>query len=485
MRTSLPFLVAVVFTCFWYAGCSFAEDWSPLNDYYRGLERFGAFEENPFVYTGSQTASNFLLSVNGSTYTNARRQVNSGQKPLKDAIRTEEFLNYFTYNYPEPDVNEHISINAEIAACPWNTQNRLVRIGLKGKTIPHTELPPSNIVLLIDVSGSMINNNKLPLLQLGLPFLVNKLREQDKIAIVTYSGKWETVLPSTSGNQKTLINNAIQSLNAEGSSVGSAGINAAYQIALDNFVPGGNNRVILATDGDFNIGITNIDTLVSFVKQKSAAGIYLTAIGVGAGVQNEAIMERIAINGSGNYEYLDKVEQAQKLFDQDFGHFYSIADDAQIMVNFNPDLVTAFRLIGYENRLQQNAQPENDAAGAGKIGAGQTLTALYEIIPNTCSNCGSAPAFTINFSYKKPTETQDRLLTLQIPDENLSFTQATENLRFAASVAAYAMLLRKSAYKGTATYNNTMEWAQNAKTFDPFMWRNDFIGVVSKAQDME
>ncbi|QQS28360.1 MAG: von Willebrand factor type A domain-containing protein [Sphingobacteriales bacterium] len=483
-RNSL-FLICIILLSLWWTGCSFAEDWTVLNDYYQGAERYNSFEENPFIYTAIEPVSTFSTDADGAAYANMRRMVNADKKPLKDAIRTEEFVNYFQYDYPEPEGTENIGINGEVSSCPWNVENRLIRIGIKGKTIPLQELPPSNFVLLIDVSGSMAPENKLPLLKSGLIYLVNTLREEDKIAIVTYSGKWETVLSSTSGNQKTVINNAIQSLETGGGTAGSAGINAAYQIAEENFVSGGNNRIIIATDGDFNIGITDKDQLIDLIKLKRQSGIYLTVIGLGSGNLNEALMESVANNGNGIYEYMDNLEQARKIFEYEFNKFYSIADDVKIQVEFDQNLVSAYRLIGYENRLLQNNEFESDTTDAGDISVGQTITALYEIIPAICAECSGIPSFTIDFRYKMPGESVSREITMPITDYQTGFAESTENNRFAASVVAYAMLLRQSPYKGNVTFSNVIDWAQNARNYDPHLFREEFIELVETVNAMD
>lgn len=485
MRKNISYLIGVFMICLWWSSCSFSEDWTVLNDYYQGGERYNSFEENPFIYTSQEPVSTFSLDADGASYANMRRIINSGDKPVKDAIRTEEFINYFQYDYPEPVDGENIGVNGEVSGCPWNTANRLIRIGIKGKSIPLQDLPPSNFVLLIDVSGSMGTENKLPLLKTALPYLVNTLRTQDRIAIVTYSGKWETVLASTAGNQKTVINTAIESLETGGGTAGSAGINAAYQIAEENFIAGGNNRIIVATDGDFNIGITNQDQLIDLIKEKRQSGVYLTVVGVGSGNLNEAMMERVANNGNGIYEYIDNLAQARKVFEYEFNKFYSIADDVKIQVEFDTNLVSAYRLIGYENRLLQEEQFESDTTDAGEISVGQTVTALYEIIPNSCDVCSGIPTFTIDFRYKLPGESVSREISLPITDLNYTFSEASESTRFASSVVAFAMLLRQSPHKGTATYDDLISWAQNARTYDPHYWRQEFIDLVTVVKDMD
>lgn len=484
MKKHLFFAALLVITAL-LNGCSFQEDWQGFDvTSYGGGERYNSFEENPFIVTAEQPVSTFGLDADGAAYSNMRRFLSDGTLPPKDAVRTEELMNYFLYDYAEPIPDENIGINGEVSGCPWNTQNRLIRIGVKGKTIAMPDLPPSNFVLLLDISGSMDGENKLELLKEGLPYLVNTLRAQDRLAIVTYAGSSGVALASTPGNQKTVINNAIQNLQAGGSTAGADGINTAYEIAQQYFTEAGNNRVILATDGDFNVGITDPDELVALIKEKRQTGIYLSVWGVGTGNLNDAMMERLADNGNGIYEYIDNLAQARKVMEYEFNKFYPVAKDVKIQVTFNPEMVSSYRLIGYENRLINNTEFETDTTDTGDLSAGQTVTALYEIVPVICSACSGIPSFTINFRYKKPVTEENRELNLQITDAQTGFEQASENMRFAASVAAYGMLLRKSDYKGTASYEQVINWAQNARTFDPYLWRSEFADLVNIAKNL-
>lgn len=454
-------------------------DYNP-DDYY-GTDRYNELIENPFIKTSEQNVSTFSIDADGASYSNVRRFIEDGFDPPKNAIRTEEMINYFVYDYPEPEAGETIGLNGEICTCPWNEEHQLIRIGIKGKTIAPGDLPPANIVLLVDVSGSMSSPGKLELLKESFSSLVSQFREQDRIAIVTYAGNAGVALNSTPGNEKDKIMNVINNLESGGSTAGAEGIITAYEIAVENFVENGNNRIILATDGDFNVGPSSQEELVELIEEKRESGIFLTVLGVGYGNLNDALMEQTANNGNGTYEYIDTYEQAQKVFTAEYGKFYSVAKDVKIQVEFDPEKVSAYRLIGYENRLLEEEDFEDDTKDAGEIGSGQTITALYEIIPT--NNSGSGKSVTIDFRYKFSNENTSKSLSMDILDEGKDFNSSSESMRFASSVAAFAMVLRDSEYKGNASFTKVADWAKNSKSFDPYHYREHYIDLVYKVLD--
>ncbi len=443
-------------------------------------ENYNEYVDNPFIEVSEQDVSTFSIDADGASYANVRRMINSGIKPPGGAVRAEEFINYFTYNYPDNSAHP-ISVNGEICQCPWDTNHKLIRIGIKGKDINRSQLPPSNFVLLVDVSGSMGVENKLPLLKESLMLFVDNMSQNDKIAIVTYAGEAGIALPSTNGSKKEVIKNAINALGAGGSTAGSKGITTAYQIAQENFVNGGNNRVVLGTDGDFNVGLTG-DDLINLIEEKREYGIFLTVLGLGTGNYNDAAMEQLANKGNGNLEYIDKIEQAKKVFLYEFNKFYTIAKDVKVQVKFNTEMVKAYRLIGYENRMLQNDEFDDDKKDAGEIGVGQTITALYEIIPASANLHRSVPAFEINMRYKEPDQNQSTKIDFSITDNNHTFNTASEDMRFASAVAAFAMCLRNSDYKGNANSDKIIQWADNARSFDPHGFRSEFVLLVEASK---
>ncbi len=448
-------------------------------------ERYNNVEENPFQEVKDQPVSTFSIDADGASYSNVRRFLSSGQKPPKEAVRTEELINYFTYNYPDPTGEHPIFVDGEIGECPWNQENKLIRIGFKGKSIPREALPAANIVLLIDVSGSMSSEDKLPLLKAGFKELINEFRPQDHIAIVTYAGNAGVVLPATSGAEKQKIKSAIDALGAGGSTAGAKGIITAYEIAEKSFVKGGNNRVILATDGDFNVGPSSQEELVKLIESKRDKGIFLTVIGVGTGNLNDGMMEQVADKGNGIYEYIDNLEQARKVFVYEFNKFYTIAKDVKVQVQFSPTMVKAYRLIGYENRVLAKEDFTDDKKDAGELSSGQTITALYEIVPGSGSAISRYdPVFTIDFRYKQPDENISKQISINVRDEGKSFSQTSENMRFTASVAGWGMLLRDSKFKGNLTHNQVFQWASSCLKFDPHGYRKDFIKLVNKSKSL-
>ncbi len=467
-------------------------------------ERYAKIDENPFLETVRAPLSTFSIDVDTASYANVRRFLNQGSLPPKDAVRIEELINYFEYDYPQPIGNVPFSVNTEVAACPWNAKHKIVQIGLQGKNVSLDNVPPSNLVFLLDVSGSMNAPDKLPLLKNGLKMMVNQLSNKDRVAIVVYAGASGLALPSTSADDKQTIISALDRLEAGGSTNGGQGIRLAYQVAQDNFIANGNNRVILATDGDFNVGLTNDNELVSMIEQKRQSNIFLSVLGFGTGNLNDSMMEKLADKGNGNYAYIDSNDEARKaLGSQVAGTLYTIAKDVKIQVEFNPAKIAGYRLIGYENRLLADKDFNDDKKDAGEIGAGHTVTALYEIVPvgQKVENPGvddlryskvepsdtrfNAELLTVKLRYKEPDGNESRLLTMGLLDKNNAFENASENLRFASAVAGFGMILRDSNYKGDANLNNIWQIANGARGNDLKNYRTEFVELVGKAQRMK
>ena len=447
-------------------------------------EGYNDYQENEFIKTDEEPISTFSIDADGAAYSNTRRFLTRENKlPPRGAIRTEEFINYFNYNYPEPSHGHPIELNGEISDCPWTNGNKLLRIGIKGRNIPFEQLPGANFVFLIDVSGSMDSPDKLELLKAGFKIFTDEMRDFDKIAIATYAGSAGVILPSTFGSEKAIIKEAIDKLGAGGSTAGAAGIITAYEIAEANFIEGGNNRVILGSDGDFNVGISSQDELVTLIEEKRETGIFLTILGVGRGNLQDGKMEQIANNGNGNYEYIDNIDQAKKVFVQEFNKFYTVAKDVKIQIEFNPNIVAEYRLIGYENRLLETEDFEDDTKDAGEIGSNQTITALYEMVP-VLLPLHSGPSVSVDFRYKNPDEDTSIPLTLEIMDELHTFEQASENMRFAATAAGFGMLLWESEYSGNLNYDMLIHWAQQAQSYDPFGYRSEMVDLLNIAKGL-
>lgn len=464
-------------------------------------ERYAEIEENPFLEAARAPLSTFSIDVDTASYSNVRRFLNDGQRPPKDAVRIEELVNYFEYDYPQPVGNVPFSVTNEIAVCPWNTNHKIVSIGLQGKKVSLDNIPPSNLVFLMDVSGSMNSPDKLPLLKDSLRILVNQLKPQDRVAIVVYAGSSGLVLPSTGDKRKIL--DSLDNLEAGGSTNGGAGIQLAYKIAEENFIKDGNNRVILATDGDFNVGLQNDTELVRLIEQKRQSSVYLSVLGFGTGNLNDSMMEKLADKGNGNYAYIDSREEARKaLGNQVAGTLYTIAKDVKIQVEFNPAKVAGYRLIGYENRLLANRDFSDDKKDAGEIGAGHSVTALYEIVPagQKIENDGielkyskvepvedsfNDELLTVKLRYKEPKETTGKLLTIGLQDKNNSIENASDNLKFASAVAQFGLILRDSRYKKEASLTNVAKLAESAKGTDLKNYRGEFLNLVAKSQRLE
>ncbi len=479
MKSKLNVLITCLLLAF-LISCSKDTGFSDINmesipDTYN--EKYKDYEENPFVKVTDQAISTFSVDADGGAYANMRRFLYLGQTPPKASVRIEEYINYFTFDYPEPTPGENVSLESELSECPWNSEHYLMRLGMKGLTIPANELPNSNYVFLIDVSGSMNSPDKLGVLKTGFKTLVDNLRDQDRIAIVTYAGEAGILLESTYGDEKDKIKSAIDKLGAGGSTAGAAGITTAYEIALENFITNGNNRVILGTDGDFNVGPVSTDSLVALIEEKRKSDVYLTVLGVGGGNLNDHMMEQIANKGNGNYEYIDNAKQIQKVFTQEISKFYTVAKDSKIQITFNPDMVDSYRLIGYENRKLNNEDFENDSTDAGEIGSSQTITALYEVTLLDVLNQEKYAQF--DFRYKKPDETQSRLITHEIKMPPKEMNSSTENMRFAASLAGLGLLMKQSEHKGNLTRQMVLDLGKNAISYDPNGYRREFIELVT------
>ena len=473
-------------------GYSYAEEQTPQFN----TEEYDAINENIFHDALRNPLSTFSIDVDAASYSNMRRFINNGQRPPKDAVRIEEMVNYFNYDYQQPKGEDPFSIYTEIATAPWNAKHKLVHIGLQGKEIPTDNLPPSNLVFLVDVSGSMSDFNKLPLLISSFKLLVEQLREQDRVAIAVYAGAAGLVLPSTSGANKEKIIDALDQLQAGGSTAGGAGIKLAYAVAKDNFKVGGNNRVILATDGDFNIGESSDAAMERLIEEKRNDGIFLTVLGFGMGNYKDSKMEKIADKGNGNYAYIDNILEAQKVLVNEFGGtLFTIAKDVKLQIEFNPSKVKAYRLIGYENRMLKSEDFNNDKKDAGELGSGHTVTAMYEIIPVGVdsefykidelkyqstkiekSAEKSDELMTVKFRYKKPDEDVSKLIVHALKDTETSNT--SENFRWSASVAAFGMLLRESEYVKDYSFGDVLSMAQDSKGEDKEGYRSEFINLV-------
>jgi Ca-activated chloride channel homolog len=461
-------------------------------------EEYDTFAENIFHGALQDPLSTFSIDVDAASYSNVRRFIQQGEQVPKDAVRIEEMINYFDYDYAQPTGDDPFSIYTEVSAAPWNDQHKLVHIGLQGKKIPTDNLPASNLVFLIDVSGSMSDANKLPLLKSSFKLLVEQLRQQDRVAIVVYAGAAGVVLPSTSGAEKQKIIDALENLQAGGSTAGGAGIQLAYSIAKQNFQEGGNNRVILATDGDFNVGASSDQDMEHLIEQKRDDGIFLTVLGYGMGNYKDKKMEILADKGNGNYAYIDNMLEAQKTLVNEFGGtLFTIAKDVKLQIEFNPAKVQAYRLIGYENRMLQAEDFNNDKKDAGELGSGHTVTALYEIIPagvksafydidklkyqkpsGTTVAGNSDELMTVKFRYKKPDGHTSKLIQQVLVDKHVALEKTSDDFRWSASVAAFGMLLRESQYVKEFGFKDVLDLAQGARGKDLQGYRGEFIGLI-------
>lgn len=469
-------------------------------------EGYSTIHENGFKSVKNNPLSTFSIDVDRASYSNVRRFINQGNRPPVDAVRIEELVNYFHYDYPEPEGRHPFSVYTEAAVCPWNSDHYLLHIGLKGKSIDKTELPPSNLVFLLDVSGSMDSPNKLPLLKSAFRMLVNELRPQDRVAIVVYAGAAGLVLESTPGNKKDKILSAIERLNAGGSTAGGAGLQLAYKVAGENFIDDGNNRIILATDGDFNIGASSNAEMERLIEKRRDEGVFMTVLGFGMGNYKDDKMEIIADKGNGNYAYIDNIQEARKVLVSEFGGtLFTIAKDVKFQIEFNPAQVKSYRLIGYENRLLNDEDFNDDKKDAGEMGAGHTVTAIYELVPvgadtsvpsidplkyqqqkKNIRSTGqiSDELLTIKLRYKKPDGLKSTLMEQTFTGPVNNIEEASDNLRFSAAVAGFGMILRESENIGNFTLSQVINMAKGAKGDDEEGYRGEFIRLAKTVKDL-
>jgi len=463
-------------------------------------EAYSRIDDNPFLAVETNPLSTFAIDVDTASYANVRRFLNEGRLPPRDAVRIEELINYFSFDYPHPAGDAPFSVTTEVADCPWQAGHKLLHVGLQGQRIAAADLPPRNLVFLIDVSGSMDEPLKLPLLRSALSLLVESLTGRDQVAIVVYAGEAGLVLESTPGDRKAVIRDAIGRLEAGGSTAGGAGILLAYQVAALSFIPGGVNRVLLATDGDFNVGVSSPGELVRLVEEKRAHGIALSVLGFGSGNLKDATMEQLADKGNGNYSYIDSIHEARKvLVAEAGGTLVTIAKDVKVQVEFNPTRVSAHRLIGYENRLLRSEDFGDDRKDGGEIGSGHSVTALYEVVPAgveadlpkvdslkyqeprpASAASASDELATIKLRYKAPDGDTSKLIAVPVPEPG-EVAAATQNVRFAAAVAAFGMLLRESEHKGDASFEQVLELARASRGEDASGYRSEFIRLVEAA----
>ncbi len=458
-------------------------------------ESYTKIYENQFKNTSLDPLSTFSIDVDKASYSNVRRLINNGQFIPADAVKIEEMVNYFDYDYPEPSGEHPFSINTEVARTPWNESTKLVKIGLQGKTYENEELPAANLTFLIDVSGSMGNSNKLPLLKSAFKLLVNQLREKDKVAIVVYAGAAGVVLKSASGKNKEVILKALDNLNAGGSTAGGQGIELAYKMAQEHFDKKGNNRVILATDGDFNVGASSNDAMEKLIVEKRKTGVFLSVLGFGYGNYKDSKLETLADKGNGNHAYIDTMQEARLIFGKEFGGtLFTIAKDVKIQVEFNPTKVQAYRLIGYENRLLANEDFVDDTKDAGELGSGHSVTALYEVIPvgvksdyikktpdlkyikTKAKEAYTDELLTVKFRYKKPDGNKSIEMIHITKDET---TEASEDLKFASSVALFGMQLRQSQFHNNSKISDVIALAEQGRGKDKQGYRAEFIRLIS------
>lgn len=473
----------------------------PINKEFN-TEGYSTIRENGYKNAVKSPLSTFSIDVDAASYSNVRRFLTDGRKPPVDAVRIEEMINYFNYDYAQPEGEHPFSINHEVAECPWNSENLLLHIGLQGKEVLNENLPASNLVFLLDVSGSMDSPNKLPLLKKAFKLLVNQLREDDKVAIVVYAGNSGLVLPSTSGNRKKDILEALNRLNAGGSTAGASGLKLAYKVARENFIDGGNNRIIMATDGDFNVGQSSNAELERLIEKEREHGTFISVLGFGMGNYKDDKMEIIADKGNGNYAYIDNILEAKKVLVNEFGGtLFTIAKDVKIQIEFNPAIVAEYRLVGYENRLLANEDFANDKKDAGELGSGHSVTAIYEVklnennkkqnqelkYQNTSLNTkayNKDEIATVKFRYKKPTSKKSTLIEQVIPNSLMAKNELSNNYKFSAAVAGFGLILRESKFKGNCSYDMLINLAQQSKGEDKEGYRSEFIRLMKLANHL-
>lgn len=470
-------------------------------------EEYSSLSENRFKLAKEEPLSTFSIDVDAASYSNMRRFVNQGVMPQSDAIRTEELINYFSYNYSKPTGKDPVNITTEVGKCPWNPDHRLVRIGIKAKEIASDHLPASNLVFLIDVSGSMYGPTRLDLVKSSLKLLTNNLREKDRVAIVVYAGAAGEVLPSTSGADKQKIREALDALTAGGSTAGGAGIQLAYKIAKKNLITGGNNRIVLCTDGDFNVGVSSTEGLESMIEKERKSGVFLTVLGYGMGNYKDNKMQVLSEKGNGNHAYIDNLQEANKVLVNEFGGtMYTVAKDVKLQLEFNPAKVQSYRLIGYESRLLNKEDFNDDTKDAGEMGAGHTVTAFYEVIPvgvknnyasvddlkyqpeknkNTTniSNNGSLELLTVKLRYKEPDGEKSKKLEIPLIDNGRD--QVSSDFRFASAVAMFGQVLRNSDFKGDGSYDKAIALAKEGLDNDQQGYRREFVRIMETVKGMD
>lgn len=475
--------------------------------YFLGSEQYDEIVENTFKSAQKEPLSTFSIDVDAASYANVRRFINENQTPPKDAVRVEEMINYFDYDYPNPKGEHPFSIVTEMSECPWNSQNRLIHIGIQGKRMETADLPPNNLVFLLDVSGSMSSYNKLELVKKSLKLLVQEMRPQDRVAIAVYAGAAGLVLESTPGDRKEQILGAIQQLQSGGSTAGGEGIRLAYEVAKRNFNKEGNNRVILCTDGDFNVGVSSDNELVALIEEKREIGVYLTVLGYGMGNYKDSKMEKLADKGNGNYAYIDNIMEAKKVLVNEMGAtLFAIAKDVKIQVEFNPAVVESYKLIGYENRMLAPEDFNDDKKDAGELGAGHSVTALYEVVPKGAS----APEdhsidrlryqsrvnrterqpdgdfnneiMTVKFRYKPPASNTSKLIVKNLQNDIIPLHGTSQNFKFSAAVAEFGLLLRNSEFVNGGKFGDVILLARAGKGPDANGYRAEFIRLVEQME---
>jgi Ca-activated chloride channel family protein len=490
-KSSMPSMALPEMDSYGFAGSGVAAGQSQFSN-----EQYDLIVENAFKASMQNPLSTFSIDVDRAAYANVRRFLTNDQQPPMDAVRIEEMVNYFDYDYPQPKGSEPFVVSTEIGECPWNEEHQLALIGLQGVDIETADLPPNNLVFLLDVSGSMNSRDKLPLLKSAMRLLVEQMRPEDRVSIVVYAGAAGVVLEPTA--DKAEILEAIKRLNAGGSTAGGAGIELAYKLAKQEFMKNGNNRVILATDGDFNVGISSDGDLVRMIEEKRNSGIYLTVLGFGTGNYKDSKMEKLADKGNGNYAYIDDILEAKKVLVNEMGGtLVTIAKDVKIQIEFNPKHVKGYRLIGYENRMLAKEDFNDDRKDAGELGAGHTVTALYELIPmgadltvpvadslkyQKTQVVDSDELMTVKLRYKNPDEDESRLIKRAVAVNDVYTMTNSGNLAFASAVAEFGMLLRDSQYKGSANFEDVLERAKAFKGADDEGYRAEFIRLVEKAE---
>ncbi|MFV0419770.1 MAG: vWA domain-containing protein [Dysgonomonas sp.] len=471
-------------------------------------EEYSQFSENKFRYAKDEPLSTFSVDVDAASYSNMRRYLNRGELPNKDAVRIEELINYFSYDYPEPSGNDPVRIVTEVGNCPWNSQNRLVRIGLKAKNIASDNLPASNFVFLIDVSGSMYGATRLDLVKSSLKLLINNFREKDRVAIVVYAGAAGEVLPSTSGKNKQKIKEALENLTAGGSTAGGAGIQLAYKIAKQNFIKGGNNRIILCSDGDFNVGVSSNDGLQKLIEGERESGVFLSILGYGMGNYKDSKMQTLAQAGNGNHAYIDNLQEANKVLVNEFGAtMYTVAKDVKLQIEFNPARVQAYRLVGYETRLLNKEDFNDDTKDAGEMGAGHTVTAFYEVVPigvksNVMGNVdplkyqnegkesllkqhtpnGHPDLLTVKLRYKQPDGNTSRKIEIPLVDNNKN--EVSDDFRFASAVAMFGQVVKGSQYSGEGSFDKAIALAKTGFGEDAQGYRREFVRLIETTKGL-